>query len=337
MTSSSDARVRLQKVIAASGLCSRRAAEDFIRRGQVTVNGRIVTTVGTCINPTVDHVKVQGRHLEKAEPEVFVLLHKPAGCVTTMQDPLGRKTIADFLNKIKVRVFPVGRLDYDAEGLLLLTNNGRVGHVCLHPRFHVPKTYMVKVSGVLTEEEIRLLQRGVKLEDGVTAPAGIKKAGKTKANSWLEVTISEGKKHQVKRMIEACGHRVIRLKRIRFGPLQLGDLPPGGVRYASDAEANALRHILRSQAKLTGNMPGIQPPGSLKKETESEVVLAPRRNRKGIPPPGAKRPIKKGKLRASLSMVPNRTMKRDHPNSARFLKENKPKRNMMQTKKVRVS
>lgn len=239
-----DLTIRLQKVIAASGLSSRRAAEELIREGKVTVNGEIVRLLGTCINPVTDHVKVDGTHIETAEPEVFVLLNKPPGCVTTMNDPLGRGTVADLLSRVKVRVFPVGRLDFDAEGLLLLTNNGLVAQACLHPKYHVPKTYVIKVSGVFSDEEIKMLKEGVRLEDGVTSPADVRKSGKAKTNSWLEITIREGKKHQIKRMVEACGHHVIRIKRTRFGPLQLGDLPVGTFRYATDAEANALRGIL---------------------------------------------------------------------------------------------
>ena len=236
--------VRLQKVIAAGGVASRRAAETMIRDGRVTVNGTVVRVLGTCIDPSKDHVKIDGRHVQPAEPEVFVLLHKPPGYVTTMSDPHGRPTIADLVEKVKVRVFPVGRLDYDTEGLLLLTNNGKVAQACVHPRYHVPKTYLVKVSGVCTDEEIRNLQDGVALDDGMTAPAVIRKSGKAKANSWLELTIHEGRKHQIKRMLEALGHRVMRIKRIRFGPLALGNLPVGVCRFATNAEANALRAIV---------------------------------------------------------------------------------------------
>lgn len=253
MTKTPDTHVRLQKVIAASGLSSRRAAETLIREGKVTVNGEVVRLLGTCINPVADHVKVDGTHIETAEPEVFVLLNKPPGCVTTMNDPLGRGTVADLLGRVRVRVFPVGRLDFDAEGLLLLTNNGLIAQACLHPRYHVPKTYVIKVSGVFSDEEINMLKEGVMLEDGVTSPADVKKAGKAKSNSWLEITIREGKKHQIKRMVEACGHRVMRIKRTRFGPLQLGDIAPGTFRYASDAEANALRAILHRST--TGEKP----------------------------------------------------------------------------------
>ena len=245
--------VRLQKVIAASGVASRRSAEAMIREGRVTVNGKVVRMLGTCIDPSKDHVKIDGRHVQPAEPEVFVLLHKPPGHVTTMDDPYGRPTIEDLVEKVKVRVFPVGRLDYDTEGLLLLTNNGKVAQACVHPRYHVPKTYLVKVSGVCTDEEIRNLQDGIALDDGMTAPAVIKKSGKAKANSWLEITLYEGRKHQIKRMLEALGHRVMRLKRIRFGPIALGDLPVGGCRFATDAEANALRAVLH---RTTGTRNG---------------------------------------------------------------------------------
>ena len=238
--------VRLQKVIAASGVASRRAAETMIREGHVTVNGKVVRVLGTCIDPSKDHVKIDGRHVQPSEPEVFVLLHKPPGYVTTMDDPYGRPTIADLVAKVKVRIFPVGRLDYDTEGLLLLTNNGNVAQACVHPRYHVPKTYLVKVSGVCTEEEIQNLEDGIALDDGMTAPAVIRKSGKAKANSWLEITIHEGRKHQIKRMLEALGHRVMRIIRIRFGPLDLGDLPVGVSRFATDVEANALRAIVRN-------------------------------------------------------------------------------------------
>ena len=240
--------VRLQKVIAASGVASRRAAETMIKDGHVTVNGKVVRVLGTCIDPSKDHVKIDGRHVQQAEPEVFVLLHKPAGYVTTMDDPQGRPTVADLVPKVKVRVFPVGRLDYDTEGLLLLTNNGKVAQACVHPRYHVPKTYLVKVSGVCTDEEIRNLEDGVALDDGMTAPATVRKSGKAKVNSWLELTIHEGRTHQVKRMLEALGHRVVRIKRIRFGPIELGDLPVGASRFVTDAEANALRAVVHRKA-----------------------------------------------------------------------------------------
>ena len=274
--------VRLQKIIAASGLASRRAAETMIQEGRVTVNGEVVRTPGRCIDPATDHVKVDGRHLKPTEPEVFVLLHKPPGYVTTMDDPFGRPTIADLLEKVKVRVFPVGRLDYDAEGLILLTNNGDLAQACLHPRYHVPKTYLVKVSGVCTDEAIRTLEKGVLLEDGMTAPAAVRKSGKAKANSWLELTIYEGRKHQIKRMVEALGHRVMRIKRTHFGPIALGDLPVGACRFAADAEANALRAIVQQRTKPV-NGRASTPKVNLQSRRPSRDTERPTQGRKSGP------------------------------------------------------
>lgn len=267
--------VRLQKVIAASGVASRRAAETMIRDGRVTVNGKVVHVLGTCIDPSKDHVKIDGRHVQPTEPEVFVLLHKPPGYVTTMNDPHGRPTIADLVAKVKVRVFPVGRLDYDTEGLLLLTNNGKVAQACVHPRYHVPKTYLVKVSGVCTDEEIRNLEEGIALDDGMTAPAVIRKSGKAKANSWLELTIHEGRKHQIKRMLESLGHRVMRIKRIRFGPLELGTLTVGASRFATDAEANALRAVVHRTTR-TRNVREPVKPSDLQSSRPDRDTVPPR-------------------------------------------------------------
>lgn len=236
--------VRLQKIIAGSGISSRRKAEEFIRHGLVTVNGETVMTLGTKVDPLHDHIKVNGRHLKSKTPDMFLMLNKPVGYLSTLHDPAGRPTIKKLMPKPSLRLFPVGRLDMDSEGLLLLTNNGDIAQACLHPKHHVPKTYLVKVKGVLEDVHLQQLRQGVALEDGQTAPAKAKKAGKLQANSWVEITIHEGRKHQVKRMFEHIGHPVIRLKRIQFGPLNLGKLPPGKTRYLTDNEANDLRHLL---------------------------------------------------------------------------------------------
>jgi len=244
--------VRLQKVIADAGIASRRKAEELIAAGRVTINGRIVRELGTRVDPEKDHVKVDGRHLKPAPPQTFIMLNKPKGVLSTLSDPEGRPTIQHLLHGVSLRVFPVGRLDYDTEGLLLLTNDGNMAQALLHPRYHVPKTYSAKVKGVLNDEEIQQLERGVQLEDGWTAPAMLKKAGKAETNSWMEITIHEGRKHQVKRMFEAVGHPVLRLERIRFGPLSLGHLLPGQFRFLTDREANALRATVKR--RRTGNM-----------------------------------------------------------------------------------
>jgi 23S rRNA pseudouridine2605 synthase len=242
--------VRLQKVIADAGVASRRKAEDMITAGRVTINGRVVRELGIRVDPAKDHVKVDGHHLKPPQPQSFIMLNKPKGVLSTLNDPQGRPTIQDLLHGISLRVFPVGRLDYDTEGLLLLTNDGEMAQALLHPRYHVPKTYLAKVKGVLSEAEIQQLERGVELEDGPTAPAMLKKAGKAEANSWMEITIYEGRKHQVKRMFDAVGHPVLRLERIRFGPLSLSGLQPGHFRFLTDREANTLRTIVKQRMSV---------------------------------------------------------------------------------------
>jgi len=239
--------VRLQKLIAGTGIASRRKAEVMITAGRVTVNGKVVTELGIKVDPTRDHVKVDGKHISAAQPFVYLMLNKPKNVVSTLDDPGGRETVKDFLRGVSVRVFPVGRLDFDGEGLMLLTNNGDVAQALLHPRYHVPKMYLIKVKGVLTDEEIKKLEQGVRLEDGMTSPASVKKVRKVEANSWLEITIREGRKHQVKRMLEAVGHPVIKLLRIKMGPLTLGNLEPGEYRFLTDREANALRELVEQR------------------------------------------------------------------------------------------
>ncbi len=248
-------------MIAGSGLSSRRKAETLIAAGRVTVNGKVVTELGTKVDPERDHVKVDGRHLTGAQPFVYLMLNKPKNVMSTLDDPGGRTTVKDYLHGVSVRVFPVGRLDFDSEGLMLLTNNGDLAQALLHPRYHVPKTYLIKVKGVLTDDEIGQLQRGVKLEDGMTSPAVVKKVKKAQQNSWLEITIREGRKHQVKRMLEAVGHPVIKLMRVKMGPLSLGDLGSGEFRFLTDREANALRELVdqRLEFEQTGQRPGARP------------------------------------------------------------------------------
>ena len=250
--------VRLQKIIADAGVSSRRKAEEFIRHGLVTVNGETVMTLGTKVDPLHDHIKVNGRHLKSKLPDMFVMLNKPVGFISTLHDPDGRPTVKRLMPKPSLRLFPVGRLDYDSEGLLLMTNNGDIAQACLHPTHHVPKTYLVKVKGVLEDPEVQQLRRGVTLDDGQTSPAKVKKAGKAHANSWIEITIREGRKHQVKRMFDHIGHPVIRLKRIQFGPLNLGKLPPGKTRHLTDKEANDLRDLLALTKALPAATPKIR-------------------------------------------------------------------------------
>ena len=260
--------IRLQKIIAGSGLASRRKAETLIAAGRVTVNGKVVTEQGTKVDPARDHVKVDGKHLSAAQPFVYLMLNKPKHVMSTLEDPGGRPTVKDFIRGVSVRVFPVGRLDFESEGLMLLTNNGDLAQALLHPRYHVPKTYLIKVKRVLTDDEIRQLERGVKLEDGMTGPAQVKKIKKAEQNSWLEVTIREGRKHQVRRMLESVGHPVIRLTRVKMGPLSLGRLEPGEFRFLTDREANALRESVeeRVAAIERGDEPVSRPKRPVRRE-----------------------------------------------------------------------
>ncbi|HSA62180.1 MAG TPA: pseudouridine synthase [Nitrospiraceae bacterium] len=273
--------VRLQKLIASTGLSSRRKAETLIAGGRVTVNGKLVTELGTKVDPDRDHVKVDGRHLTGAQPFVYLMLNKPKNVMSTLDDPGGRTTVKDFLHGVSVRVFPVGRLDFDSEGLVLLTNHGELAQALLHPRYYVPKTYLIKVKRVLTDDEIAQLQQGVQLEDGMTGPAVVKKVKKAEQNSWLEITIREGRKHQVKRMLEAVGHPVIKLMRIRMGPLSLGGLGSGEFRFLTDREANALRELVEQRVASVER--GEEPMARPKRPVRREGWAKPVRTKKYSP------------------------------------------------------
>ncbi len=224
------------------GVASRRKAEELIAEGRVKVNGRIAE-IGMKADIAKDHIKVDGKLLTRPEPKVYLMFNKPRRVVTSLSDPEGRPTIKDFLQRVKYRVFPVGRLDYDSEGLLLITNDGDFAQSVLHPSHEVSKTYLVKVEGTIPDSSIEKLRRGVRLEDGMTAPARVKKTRVGKAaenNQWLEVIIHEGKKRQVRRMLEKVGHSVLKLKRVAVNGLKLGDLKPGGHRSLTLEEVENL-------------------------------------------------------------------------------------------------
>lgn len=229
------AAVRLQKILAQMGIASRRKAEELILEGRVTVNGKIAE-LGMKADPEVDHIKVDGRLLIKVEPKVYYIFNKPEGVVTTLYDPEGRPTIKDFIKRIPYRIYPVGRLDYHSEGLLLLTNDGELSHAILHPSRAIPKTYIVKVKGHVVEKELDKLRHGIRLEEGLTAPAIARFIRYSEANSWVEITIHEGRKRQVRRMFEKIGHPVLKLKRIAINGLRLGTLRPGEIRQLTKEE-----------------------------------------------------------------------------------------------------
>lgn len=232
---------RLQKILSKAGITSRRKAEGLILQGRVSVNGKIVRELGTKAVLGRDEIRVDGETLKPESEGVVLVLFKPRRCVTTLHDPQGRPTVADFINKFPIRLYPVGRLDYDAEGLLLLTNDGELAHRLQHPRYKVPKTYLVKVRGHPPAEALAILQQGVNLEDGITAPAELIVIEDDQKATWLSLTLREGRKHQVKRMCAAVGHPVLRLRRTKVGPIELDDLRPGEIRRLKSREVRSLR------------------------------------------------------------------------------------------------
>lgn len=240
--------VRLQKIIADAGLASRREAERLIEAGLVQVNGRVVRELGTRADPKIDHVKVRGRMLPRPAPKVYLALHKPAGVVTTMRDPEGRPTVADLVKGVRPRVYPVGRLDWDAEGILLLTNDGDLAATLAHPGSHVYKVYEVKVKGTPSRRALESLASGPMLEDGPAMPAYVRFLRRADHNAWIEITVREGRTHLVKRMCEAVEHPALKIRRVRFGAVGLGDLPRGATRPLTDKEVKALRTMAEKAA-----------------------------------------------------------------------------------------
>jgi len=228
--------IRLQKILAELGIASRRKAEAMIEEGRVVVNGKMAV-IGQKADPELDHIKLDGKLLTRRPgPKVYYAFHKPRNVVSTLEDPQERPTVGDYLRRIKARVYPIGRLDYDSEGLLLLTNDGDFTQTVLHPAKKTPKVYQVKVKGVLSDEDIDVLEKGIYLEDGKTAPAKVRKMKKTKENSWVELTIHEGKKRQIRRMLYRVGHSVLRLMRVKVGGIELGGLAPGEMRPLTQKE-----------------------------------------------------------------------------------------------------
>ncbi|MBI3949671.1 MAG: rRNA pseudouridine synthase [Acidobacteria bacterium] len=230
---------RLQKLIARAGIASRRKAEELILMGQVTVNGKVVTELGTKADPERDHIKVKGKlinpQLESRE-KVYILLYKPSGYLTSLSDPQKRPLVMDLLPRLKAKAYPVGRLDFQSEGLILLTNDGDFANLITSAKHEIPKTYHVKVKGIPNEKQLDLLRRGVVIEGRRTAPAKISELKRTEANAWYEVTIIEGRHHQIRKMFDKIGHSVVKLKRVAIGSLTSKGLKPGKYRHLSSAE-----------------------------------------------------------------------------------------------------
>ncbi|MGI6084491.1 MAG: pseudouridine synthase [Acetivibrionales bacterium] len=229
-------KIRLQKYIAQCGVASRRHAEELIRAGRVKVNGEIISEMGFRVSDK-DRIEVDGKLIKKEKELIYIMLNKPAGYVSTVSDPEGRKTVLDLIDGVKERIYPVGRLDYDTTGLLILTNDGDFAFRNTHPSQETRKTYIAKVLGTPSEKELQALRDGIMLDGKLTSPAQVEVMEIKQKSMVLRIIIHEGRNRQVKRMCEAVGHPVLRLKRTAIGRLTLGDLKPGEWRYLSDKEA----------------------------------------------------------------------------------------------------
>ncbi len=234
-------RERLNKIIASSGIASRRRADALISSGRVVVNSQIITKAGSKAVWGVDTIIVDGQRLPDPPKKLYLLLNKPFGYVCTLHDPQGRPIVRDLLGDLKERVYPAGRLDFDSQGLLILTNDGELAFRLTHPRFQIPRTYKVLVEGAIELQSVKKLQKGIMLDDGLASPARVRILEREQGRSLLRITISEGRSREIRRMLEAAGHRTIHLLRTRYGNLSLGTLKVGRYRHLTAEEAQSLR------------------------------------------------------------------------------------------------
>jgi 23S rRNA pseudouridine2605 synthase len=234
---------RLQKVMAEFGVASRRKCEEMIAAGKVKVNGYLITEPGTKVDKEKDAIEVDGKIIKCSESRVYILLNKPVGYITSAKDQFGRPTVLDLLKGISVRVFPIGRLDYDTEGLILLTNDGDLTYRITHPKHNIDKTYRALIDGEAGTNDIENFKNGIAVEDYVASPAKLEIIRHIKGNSIVDITIHEGKNRQVRKMCAAIGHEVIWLKRIKIGKIELGELKIGEWRYLNDAEVEYLKAL----------------------------------------------------------------------------------------------
>jgi len=250
---------RLQKILSRAGVTSRRKAEQWILEGRVSVNGAVVTELGSKADLEKDHVRVDKKLLRSPKRLAYIALHKPDNCVTTVTDPQGRATVMDLLRGVKERVYPVGRLDYHSEGLLLLTSDGELANAVTSAASHLPKTYLVKVNGTLTAEQEQAFRDGVPLGGRRTVPAGLKLTHRGE-NPWYEVRLFEGRKNQIRLMFKHFGRLVEKLKRVKIGPIELGALRPAEFRYLSIEEVARLWKAVqrRDAGKVRKTVPGAQ-------------------------------------------------------------------------------
>jgi len=234
---------RLQKVMSEFGVASRRKCEELIAEGKVKVNGRLITEQGCRIDKEKDTIEVDGRIVKSPDTKLYILLNKPTGYITSAKDQFGRPTVLDLVKGVSIRVFPIGRLDYDTEGLIILTNDGDLTYRITHPKHNIEKTYRALVRGEMNKDDIVAFAGGMAIEDYVTAPARLEIVRKRGNSSIVDITIHEGKNRQVRKMCSAAGHEVIRLKRIKIGKIGLGSLKAGEWRYLDESEIKYLKTL----------------------------------------------------------------------------------------------
>ncbi len=268
---------RLQKILAGAGVASRRKCEELILGGKVQVNGETVTALGTKADPDVDEITVDGKAIG-TEKKMYLVFNKPKGVITSASDPQGRKIVTDYLKGITERLYPVGRLDYDTEGLLLLTNDGEFAHLLTHPKHHVAKTYLATVKGVPHGSELDKLKNGIMLEDGMTAPAEVEyhDIDSEQRHSTISITIYEGRNRQVRRMFEAINHPVTKLKRISFGDLFLGNMKRGLFRHLTKDEVESLVKLAKQAGKSSAGRSAIKSPDDSRIKAVEEFKPKPK-------------------------------------------------------------
>ena len=240
------AQTRLNKIIADAGIASRRAADQLILEGRVSVDGEVITELGNKFDPEICDIKVDGESLSNSKSKTYLAFHKPAGVISTMSDPEGRSNLGDFFKDRKDRLYHVGRLDKDSEGLILLTNDGELAHRATHPSYGLEKRYLVEIEGEFNKQLSDKLLQGVRLEDGLARAVKVIHARAVSRNHhWVEITIHEGRYHIIRRLIESLGLKVLRLIRLDFGPISLGDMKPGRHRVLNSQEMTNLFNLLK--------------------------------------------------------------------------------------------